>query len=83
MVPDAGNAIILNGVKVLSIIIAILLFSVIVLFHEFGHFLLAKKCGVEVLEFSLGFGPRLLSHVWGRTRYSIKPTENQYGRECW
>ena len=72
MVPDAGNAIILNGVKVLSIIIAILLFSVIVLFHEFGHFLLAKKCGVEVLEFSLGFGPRLLSHVWGRTRYSIK-----------
>ena len=56
----------------MSIIIAILIFSVIVLFHEFGHFLLAKKCGVVVEEFSLGFGPRLLSHVWGGTRYSLK-----------
>ena len=45
----------------MSIIIALLIFSLIVLFHEFGHFLLAKKNGITVVEFSLGMGPRLLS----------------------
>lgn len=39
---------------------------------SFGHFLLAKWNGIEVIEFSLGMGPRLLSHVWGDTRYSLK-----------
>ena len=53
-------------------IIALLIFSVLVLFHEFGHFLVAKLNGVEVEEFSLGFGPRLLSVVAGGTRYSVK-----------
>ena len=53
-------------------IIAILIFSLLIVFHEFGHFLLAKMNGVEVEEFSLGFGPRLLSTKRGATRYSIK-----------
>ena len=53
-------------------IIALLIFSVLVLFHEFGHFLVAKLNGVEVEEFSLGFGPRLLSVVAGGTRSSVK-----------
>ena len=44
----------------------------IVVFHELGHFLLAKKNGIEVTEFSLGMGPRLLSTVKGNTRYSLK-----------
>ena len=56
----------------MSIILAILLFSFIVFFHELGHFIAAKRCGVEVIEFSLGFGPRLLSRQWGNTRYSLK-----------
>ena len=56
----------------LSIIIAILVFSVIVIFHELGHFLLAKRNGIAVTEFSLGMGPRLLSKVIGETRYSLK-----------
>lgn len=56
----------------LSIIIAILVFSVIVIFHELGHFLLAKRNGITVTEFSLGMGPRLLSKVIGETRYSLK-----------
>ena len=56
----------------MSIILAILIFSGIVLFHELGHFLLAKKSGIEVVEFSLGMGPRLLSTVKGGTRYSLK-----------
>lgn len=58
--------------KLLNILIAIIIFSVIVVFHELGHFLLAKKNGIEVTEFSLGMGPRLLSTVRGNTRYSLK-----------
>lgn len=56
----------------LNIIAAILVFGFIVLVHEFGHFLLAKLNGITVVEFSIGMGPRLLSHVWGETRYSLK-----------
>ena len=56
----------------MSIIVAILIFSVIILFHEFGHFLFAKLGGITVNEFSLGMGPRLLSFVKGGTRYSVK-----------
>jgi len=47
----------------LKIILAILIFSAIILFHELGHFLLAKKSKIVVNEFSLGMGPRILSTV--------------------
>lgn len=56
----------------MSIILALLIFSVIVIVHELGHFLLAKYNKITVTEFSVGMGPRLLSHVWGGTRYSLK-----------
>ncbi len=56
----------------MSIILAILIFSLIVVIHELGHFLLAKKNGIRVTEFSVGMGPRLLSTVKGDTRYSLK-----------
>ncbi len=58
----------------MRIIIALLIFSGIILFHEFGHFLLSRLNGVFVIEFSLGMGPRLLSHVSRKsgTRYSLK-----------
>ena len=56
----------------MSYILALIIFSAIVIFHALGHFLLAKWNGIEVIEFSLGMGPRLLSHVWGDTRYSLK-----------
>ena len=56
----------------LDIIVAILVFGFIVLVHEFGHFLFAKLNGITVVEFSIGMGPRLLSGVFGETRYSIK-----------
>lgn len=56
----------------MSILIALLIFSAIVLFHEFGHFLLAKKNGIIVTEFSLGMGPRIISKQFGETRYSWK-----------
>ncbi len=56
----------------ISIIIAILIFSIIILFHELGHFLLAKYNGIRVNEFCLGFGPTLLHFTKGDTTYSIK-----------
>ncbi len=56
----------------LKIIIAIIIFSAIILFHELGHFLLAKKNKIVVTEFSLGMGPRLLSTEKNGTRYSLK-----------
>ncbi len=48
-----------------NILLAILVFSVIIIVHEFGHFIVAKYNKVEVNEFSLGMGPRLIS--WGKT----------------
>ena len=57
----------------MKLIVALLVFGIIVIFHEFGHFIVAKKCGVVVNEFSVGMGPRLLSRVAkSGTRYSIK-----------
>lgn len=56
----------------MKIVIALLIFSVIVIIHEFGHFLLAKKNGIGVTEFSLGMGPRIFSFEKGETKYSIK-----------
>lgn len=56
----------------MGIIIAILLFSFIVLFHELGHFLAARLNGIEVDEFALGMGPLLFSKEYKGTRYCIR-----------
>lgn len=56
----------------INIVAALVVFGIIVLVHEFGHFLLAKKNGVTVVEFSIGMGPRLLSFDKGGTKYSLK-----------
>ena len=56
----------------MSIVLSIIVFSVLVLIHEFGHFLLAKKNGIGVTEFSLGMGPRVASFDKGGTKYSWK-----------
>lgn len=66
----------------MSIIAAIVIFSVIVLFHELGHFAAARLFGVKVIEFSLGMGPRLFSRVstGSGTRYSIKALP--FGGSC-
>ena len=51
---------------------AILIFGLIILIHEFGHFIVAKACGVKVIEFSLGMGPRLFTYHGKETNYSLK-----------
>ncbi|MDO4330787.1 MAG: site-2 protease family protein [Lachnospiraceae bacterium] len=56
----------------LNILAAILLFGFIIMFHELGHFLLAKLNGVAVVELSIGMGPRLCSFQGKETRYSLK-----------
>ena len=45
----------------MNIVAALLIFTIIVVVHEFGHFLLAKKNGINVTEFSVGMGPRLIT----------------------
>lgn len=45
--------------------------GVLITFHEFGHFIVARWAGVKVLKFSLGFGPKLLSRQIGDTEYLI------------
>lgn len=49
----------------------ILLIGVLIFVHEFGHFVVAKACGVKVLRFSLGFGPPILSVTRGETEYVV------------
>ena len=56
----------------MSILISIIIFSFIVIFHELGHFITAKRCGIQVNEFSLGLGPTLFSFGKGETKYSLK-----------
>src|ERR1700683_5261165 len=49
----------------------IVLGGVMVVIHEFGHFLVAKICGVRVEAFSFGFGPRLFGFKYGDTDYKV------------
>ncbi len=56
----------------MQIIIALLVFSVIIIIHELGHFSLARKNGVTVTEFSVGMGPRLITIVKGDNGLSAK-----------
>ncbi len=56
----------------MNIIWAILIFSIVVVFHEFGHYLFARRAGIKVNEFSLGMGPRLFSFNAAGTKWSVK-----------
>ena len=51
--------------------VAVLLFLVLIVIHEFGHFLAAKLMKVRVNEFAVGFGPKLFSRQRGETKYSV------------
>ena len=56
----------------MNILVAILVFSLLILFHELGHFSLAKLNGIRVNEFSLGLGPTIFGFTKGETKYSLK-----------
>jgi len=53
------------------IIAAVVAFGVLVFLHELGHFLVAKKAGVGVVTFSIGFGPKVLIRRYGETEYCV------------
>lgn len=57
---------------VLRILAALLVLNVLVMIHEFGHFIVAKLVGVKVNEFAIGMGPKLLSWGKGETVYSLR-----------
>ena len=54
-----------------QVAIFLIILAALVVFHEFGHFIFAKRFGVTVEEFAVGFGPRLASVTRGGTAYSI------------
>lgn len=53
-------------------LLAVLIFGIIILIHEFGHFITAKLCGIRVNQFALGMGPRIIKKQWGETEYSLR-----------
>lgn len=56
----------------MGVILFIVIFCIVVVAHEFGHFIIAKANGIHVVEFSIGMGPTLLHFVKGDTKYSLK-----------
>lgn len=55
----------------MSVIIFLLILSVLVFVHEFGHYITAKKNGIRVDEFAIGFPPRIFSWMRGDTKWSL------------
>lgn len=55
-----------------SIIFGLIILGLIIVFHEFGHFIVAKKNGVGVVEFAVGMGPLVWSKVKNGTRYALR-----------
>lgn len=56
----------------MTLILFIVIFGVVVIAHEFGHFLLAKANGIHVIEFAVGMGPTICSFKKKGTKYSLK-----------
>ena len=57
---------------IVSVLWFLLIFCIVVISHEMGHFLIAKANGIHVVEFFIGFGPTLIKWNKGGTKYSIK-----------
>ena len=58
--------------NLLYIIVAILLLCLLIVVHELGHFAVGRLCGIGVVEFSVGFGPKLFGWRRKDTDYSIR-----------
>ncbi|NUU74602.1 site-2 protease family protein [Paenibacillus xylanilyticus] len=57
---------------ILSILAVVMIFMLLVISHEFGHFIIAKKANVGCPEFSIGMGPRLFSFTMKQTRFVLR-----------
>ncbi len=60
--------------SILYILLAILFFGFLIFIHELGHFIVARLCGVKILEFAIGMGPKILSRRSKKSgiRYSLR-----------
>ena len=56
----------------MSILVAVIIFGLLIFIHEFGHFIMAKKNGIYVVEFSIGMGPSIFKFKKGETTYALK-----------
>ena len=45
---------------VVSVLVALLLLGILITVHEFGHYIFARMTGIEVMEFAIGFGPKIV-----------------------
>ncbi|MEZ3508259.1 MAG: RIP metalloprotease RseP [Lachnospiraceae bacterium] len=61
-----------NNILIRTIILFIVIFSIVVISHELGHFIIGRRNGIRVVEFSVGMGPTLFSYVKGGIKYSLK-----------
>ena len=56
----------------LYVILALVVLGVCIFVHELGHFLAARACGLHVVEFAIGMGPKIFGWRRGGTDYSIR-----------
>lgn len=56
----------------MTLVYAIIMFCILIFIHEFGHFIVAKACGVKVNEFALGMGPAIFKRQKGETLYALR-----------
>ena len=56
----------------ITLIAALIVFGAVIAIHEFGHFTVAKLCGIQVNEFSIGMGPALWKKIYKGTQYSLR-----------
>src|SRR3989338_1254168 len=57
--------------SILTLVVAFLSLIVLMAIHEFGHFIIAKKFGIRVEEFGIGYPPRIFGKKFGETIYSV------------
>jgi len=55
----------------MSFLVFITVLSILIIVHEYGHFAMAKRLGVKVERFSIGFGPRLISRMYRGTEFTV------------
>ena len=63
--------------NILNILLGILLFFLIILVHEFGHFTVAKLCKMKVKEFAIGMGPKLFKKAYRGNRVCVQGTADR------
>ena len=55
-----------------TILVFLLTISIIVIFHEYGHYIAARMCGIKVLQFSVGFGKKIASFKFRNSETEFK-----------